>query len=124
MAEGFYNAMTQSKEASSAGTDPKTPLKYPQLPESIRRIMREEGVDVSGQRVKLITKEIVDSVERIIVLCKRERCPDFLLHSPKAIFWNIDDPYQMNIEDMRLIRDEIKMKAAALLSCSPWRAIE
>ncbi len=115
MAEGFYNAMTQTKDASSAGTDPQTPLKYPQLPETICQIMQEKGIDVSEQKVKLITNEMIDSAERIVVLCKREQCPDFVLHSPKTIFWNIDDPYQMSIDEMRVIRDQIKVKVAAFL---------
>jgi protein-tyrosine-phosphatase len=114
MAEGFYNAMTQTKNASSAGTDPLTPLKYPKLPETVCRIMQEEGIDVSEQIVKLITEKMVDAAESIVILCKREYCPDFLLNSQKVIFWNIEDPYRMNIDDMRVIRDKIKMKVAAL----------
>jgi len=114
MAEGFYNSMTQTKDAFSAGTDPLTPLKYSQLPETICRIMQEEGIDVSRQKVKLLTEEMVDAAENIVVLCKREQCPDFLLSTHKAIFWNIEDPYRMNIDDMRVIRDQIKMKVAAL----------
>ena len=120
MAEGFYNAMTQTKDAFSAGTDLLTPLKYSQLPETICRIMQEEGIDVSRQKVKLITEEMVDAAESIVVLCKREQCPDFLLNCHKAIFWNIEDPYQMNIDDMRVIRGQIKMNVVALHLRDLW----
>ena len=115
MAEAFYNSFTKSKNAFSAGTDPNTPKKYPKMPDEICQIMKEENIDVSHQKVKLINRDFVDEAERIFVMCGKDLCPDFLIHSDKVIYWQIEDPYQMSINDMRKIRDQIKVKVQSIL---------
>ena len=115
MAEAFYNNLTKSKNAFSAGTNPNTPTKYPKIPDEIFQIMKEENIDVSHQKVKLINRHFVDEAERIFVMCKKDLCPDFLTKSDKVIYWKIEDPYQMSIDDMRKIRDQIKVKVQSIL---------
>lgn len=115
MAEGYYNHLTQTNEASSAGVDPKTPAKYPQLPDYICAIMEEEGIDISHQLVKLITDEMVKGAEKIYVMCSREACPDFLVHSDKVTYWPIEDPYQMDTDGLRKIRNQIKERVESIL---------
>ncbi len=77
--------------------------------------MKEENIDVSHQKVKLINRDFVDEAERIFVMCGKDLCPDFLIHSDKVIYWQIEDPYQMSINDMRKIRDQIKVKVQSIL---------
>jgi protein-tyrosine-phosphatase len=115
-AEAFYNHYTKSKNAFSAGTDPKTPLKYPRLPDDVCLVMREQGIDISCQKVKFITQEHVNEADEIYVLCKRKLSPNFLLNSDKVTFWQIPDPFNMNIEAMRKIRDLINKNVQALIS--------
>ncbi len=115
MAEGYYNHLTQTDEASSAGVDPKTPAKYPQLPDYISAIMAEEGIDISHQLVKLITDEMVREAEKIYVMCSREACPDFLVESDKVTYWNIEDPFEMSTDELRKIRNQIKERVESIL---------
>ncbi|MBU1110707.1 hypothetical protein KKB83_03760 [Patescibacteria group bacterium] len=115
MAEAFYNHITKSNNASSAGTDPNTPSKYPKLPDYICQIMAEENIDVSRHKVKLINEHFMDNAKQIFVMCSKELCPDFLVKSNKVTYWEIDDPYKMGLDDMRKIRDQIKAKVQTIL---------
>ncbi|MFW6047364.1 MAG: low molecular weight phosphatase family protein [Candidatus Woesearchaeota archaeon] len=115
MAEAFYNHFTNSKNAFSAGIDPNTPTKYPKIPNEICQIMKEENIAVSNQKVKLIKRHFVDEAEKIFVMCKKDLCPDFLTNSEKVVYWKIEDPYEMNIDDMRGIRDQIKIKVKSII---------
>lgn len=115
MAEAFYNHLSKSKNAFSAETDPKTPKKYSRVPDEIYTIMLEEGIDLSQQEIKTIKKQFVEDAEQIFVMCKPELCPEFLINSDKIIFWEIEDPYQMNLDGMRTVRDQIKAKVKSIL---------
>lgn len=115
MAEGYYNHLTQTNDASSAGVDPKTPAKYPQLPDYIIAIMAEEGVDIGHQLVKLIREEMVREAEKIFVMCPREACPDFLVKSDKVTYWPIEDPFEMSTDELRKIRNQIKERVQSIL---------
>ena len=115
MAEAFYNHLTKSKDAFSAGTDPKTPKKYPKIPEEIYKIMLEEGIDISSQKVKLINKKFINEARKIFIMCKKELCPNYLINSNKTTYWKITDPYKMNLYDRTKIRDEIKAKVKSII---------
>lgn len=117
IAEGYYNDFTHSSNASSAGVDPTTPARWQKLAPEILKVMKEEDIDLSSKKAKLVTKEMVIESNRIIILCKKEDCPDFLLkqkHSPVS-FWKIEDPFETSIENLRSIRDEIKLKVFGIL---------
>jgi len=86
MAEAFYNHFTQSDDAWSAGVDPTTPGRYLRPAEIIIRVMKEEGIDVSKQKVKVVTKEMVENTDEIFVMCEKKDCPDFLLLTTKSLF--------------------------------------
>ena len=115
MAEAFYNHFSKIKNASSAGIHPSTPILYPKLPLEIIQIMKEENIDISNQKVKRVTKKMVEDADRIIIMCKKEYCPDFVTNSSKVIFWQIEDPFNMAIEDMRKIKNEIKDKVLEII---------
>jgi len=115
MAEAYYNFLTKSKNASSAGVLDFTPLKYGRPVKEVVQVMKEDGIDISQQNVKFITEEMVKESDRIFVMCEKEECPDFLLNSNKITFWDIDDPYNTDIENHRKIRDEVKKQVRLLI---------
>jgi arsenate reductase len=108
IAEAYYNYFTKSNGASSAGVLDFTPFKYGHPAEEVIQVMKEDGIDISEQIVKIITKEMVNDVDKIFIMCKKEECPEFLLNSNKITFWDIDDPYNKSLEDHRRIRGEVK----------------
>ena len=115
MAEAFYNHFTRSSDASSAGLIQKTPKLYPRLPDDICNVMAEQGIDVSNQKVKTVNEDMVNAAERIFVMCEKEHCPDYLLKSSKAVFWQVEDPYKKSFDELRSIRDEIKAKVKSVI---------
>ena len=115
MAEAYYNFLTKTKDASSAGVLDFTPLKYGRPVKEVIQVMKEDGIDISQQNVKFITEEMVKESDRIFVMCEKEECPEFLLNSNKITFWDIDDPYNTDIENHRKIRDEVKKQVRLLI---------
>jgi arsenate reductase len=108
MAEAFYNNFTQTNDASSAGVLDFTPAKYGVPTREVVLVMEEENIDVAKQRVKLVTREMVELNERVFVMCREEECPDFLRQSEKVIFWKIEDPFETGLDNFRTIRDLVK----------------
>ena len=108
MAQAYYDHFTKSNDAFSAGTDPDSPKKYPEMSKVFCDLMLEEGIDMSDQFVKLIKKRYVDKADKIYVLCEKKYCPDYLLKSDKVTFWKVDDPEFMSPRAMRKIRNQIK----------------
>jgi protein-tyrosine-phosphatase len=116
MAEAYYNKYSGSDAAVSAGVDPLTPNKYPKLAQEVIDVMREEGIDVSEKAVKNVNQEMINDVERVIVICEKELCPQFLKDSKKVTYWKINDPYNTSIDNFRIIRDQIKVKVLELIN--------
>jgi arsenate reductase len=111
MAEAFAKAYGDGKiEAVSAGTVPAE-----EVNPVVVQAMRERGIDLSGNRPKLITNQMVQEADMIIVMgCSAEGfCPAPLLN--KVVDWGIEDPKGKPIERVREIRDEIERKVRTLL---------
>ncbi|XOB46473.1 MAG: low molecular weight phosphatase family protein [Candidatus Nealsonbacteria bacterium] len=115
MAEAYYNHFTNSNNATSAGILDFTPVRYGYPIKEVVQAMREEGIDVSKNKVKTITREMVKENDKIFVMCKKEECPNFLLNSGKVTFWDVGDPFDTDLENFRRIRDKIKKRVKNLL---------
>jgi len=111
MAEALYNSLSKSQDAWSAGLQPHTPTKYGKPVKKIVDAMKELGIDISTAQVKTINEDIVNKSEKIIIITRKNECPDFLLNSGKNIFWdNINDPEEMSYEDTVRVRNDIEEK--------------
>jgi protein-tyrosine-phosphatase len=118
MAQGFHNNETRSNSAISAGINPNSPKKYPHLPDMMLDLMYEVDIDMRGQKVKFVSREMVDKSQRIIVMCRKnlfKKDLDFILESDKTEFWNIKDPKDIPFPKMRKIRDQIKEKVLSII---------
>lgn len=115
IAEGYYNHFKNSDDATSAGVDPTTPIKWPVIDSKILLVMKEEGIDLSKKKVKFITEQMVDRAERIFILCKKKDCPVFLLKHKNITFWRIKDPFSASIEECRKIRNIIKKRIGEII---------
>jgi arsenate reductase len=112
MAEAFAKIYGKGKvEAKSAGTMPAN-----EVNPRVVQVMREKGIDLSANRPKLVTGQMVREANKIIVMgCSAEGfCPAPLLH--KVIDWRIEDPKGKPIEKIREIRDEIENRVRMLLN--------
>jgi protein-tyrosine-phosphatase len=112
MAETFANEYGKGKvEALSAGTMPSN-----EVNPVVVQVMLEKGFDLPNNKPKLITRQMVQEAEMIIVMgCSAQGfCPAPLLN--KVVDWGIEDPKDKPIENVRAIRDEIERKVRMLLN--------
>jgi len=111
MAEAFFNRMAKGKAmALSAGTrlaDEINPL--------VVKAMREVGIDISDNKPKALTMEMVEKADRMVTMgCGAETeavCPARLIQTED---WALADPQGKPIEEVRRIRDEIEQKVLKL----------
>jgi len=112
IAEAFAKAYGKGKlEAKSAGTMPAN-----EVNPRVVQIMREKGIDLSTNKPKLVTNQMVQEADMIIVMgCNASGfCPAPML--PKVRDWGIEDPKGKPIEKMREIRDEIENRVRMLIN--------
>jgi protein-tyrosine-phosphatase len=104
MAEGFFNQRYAPKgyHAISAGTRPVS-----QINPLAVQAMSEVEIDISSQKSKIITEDMIrSSEERVNMGCiERTDCPMLFINN--VIDWGIEDPKGKSIEKVREIRDEI-----------------
>ncbi|MEO8210466.1 MAG: arsenate reductase ArsC, partial [bacterium] len=74
MAEGFLRSFDNSLEVFSAGTNPAKSINLNTV-----IVMREAGIDVTGQFPKNVNEFINDSFDYVITVCDnaKESCPVF-----------------------------------------------
>ena len=75
--------------------------------------MAEAGVDISAEFPKPWTEEFLLSADVVITMGCGDACP--LLPGKRYEDWEIEDPEGKTIEEIRIIRDQIKDRVAGLL---------
>ncbi len=88
MAEGLLREMAgDAFEAHSAGTEETSvrPLAV--------KVMREVGVDISGQESKTLDRYVEESFEYVVTVCDdaNEACP-FFPGAARRLHWSLEDP--------------------------------
>lgn len=109
MAEAFFNNLTNSKQASSAACEDFIE-KYDGKPtREIINIMKEVGINMEKQRMKLVTPAMVKWADQIIVLCDQKFCPKFVLkNKDKVIIQTVEDPHKKSHQTITKVRDQIE----------------
>jgi arsenate reductase len=114
IAEGFARAVAPDGVAVySAGTEPRGV--HPQAIE----VMREAGIDITGQASKAMADVPWTDVDTVVTLCDEsaEACP-VVAGDVRLVHWRLPDPSAAP-EDRRLAafreaRDEIRWRVASL----------
>jgi arsenate reductase len=118
MAEGFTRTMGKGVvEAYSAGVSPAGYIH----PKAIA-VMKEEGIDISGQESKAIDYDLLPGMDIIITLCGNAEatCP---VTPPKLrrLHWPIEDPVGARgtedevMAEFRRVRHEIRKRVTDLI---------
>ena len=111
MAEAFANLHGEGKvKAFSAGTMPSN-----NIYSSIVKTMQEKGIDISKNKPKLLTTEMLQNADIVVVMgCEAKGfCSTYLLK--KVVDWGLEDPKGRPIEEVRRIGDEIESKVIELV---------
>ena len=107
MAEGFARYLAGDMfEAYSAGSE-----RYPEVKPLAVEVMKEAGIDISGQYPKLIS-QIPQDLDYVITMGCGVQCP--LIKGAHKEDWGLDDPSGKGIEEFRKTRDLIEIKVKEL----------
>jgi arsenate reductase len=110
MAAGFLqNLAGDWVEVRSAGSAPADSINP-----AVVLAMKEEGIDLSAQRPKILTDEAVEASDVVITMGCGDVCP--LYPGKRYLDWKLDDPAGQGIDAIRPIRDQIKSLVKELIS--------
>ena len=110
MAAGYLQALAGDRvTVLSAGSAPKDELN----PIAVEA-MREEGIDIASNVPKVLTDEAVQASDVVITM----GCGDACKFYPGKRYedWVLDDPAGQEIEQVRVIRDDIRGRVEALIA--------
>jgi len=112
IAETFFRKFTENKfNVISAGTIPSAKLNS-----IVVEVMKEIGIDIAGQSPKTLSDSMISNSFRTINMgcMDKESCPALFVKD--VINWNIPDPKEKTIEQVREIRDQIKSEVLNLIA--------
>lgn len=103
-------------EVRSAGSAPASSVN----PAAVEA-MAEVGIDITAEVPKVLTREAVEVSDVVITMGCGDTCPIF--PGKRYEDWVLDDPAGQGLEAVRVIRDEIRRRVAALFAdiASPGR---
>ena len=118
-AEEFLKRISDD-EVRSAGISPSKLAEWPTVgliegAKEILQVMKEEGIDISNNRRKMLSEDDVKWADRIYVMADKADMPEFVLASGKAELWDILDPKGKNLEETRRIIAQVKEKVSAIV---------
>ena len=81
---------------------------------AVVEVMLEQGIDISGNKPKVLTDELVQDSDYVITMGCGDTCPFY----PGKIYldWPLQDPAGKGPDFIRPIRDEIKILVENLIS--------
>jgi len=112
MAEAFFRKFTKNKfNVISAGTTPS-----PKLNPMVIEIMKEIGIDMTKQSPKTLSDSMISSSFKTVNMgcMDKESCPALFVKD--VISWNIPDPKEKTIDQVREIRDQIENEVLNLIA--------
>ncbi len=110
MAAGFLQHLAGDwVEVRSAGSAPADSINP-----AVVLAMKEEGIDLSAQRPKILTDEAVVASDVVITMGCGDVCP--IYPGKRYLDWKLDDPAGKGIDAIRPIRDQIKSLVKELIS--------
>jgi len=111
MAEAFFKKYASKKfNVISAGTLPSSQLNFLSV-----QVMKEIGIDLDDQHPKLLSNNMIESSFKTINMgcIDKESCPSLFVND--VLNWDISDPKEKSIDDVRKIRDKIKTEVINLI---------
>ena len=95
-------------EARSAGTEPVDHV-HP----LVVTAMKEEGIDLSSRTPHLLNDELARWADTVITMGCGDACP--VIPGKRYIDWELRDPKDLPLDEVRAIRDDIKGRVTDLI---------
>lgn len=110
MAAGFTAKLGGDKvTVRSAGSAPKESISN-----LVLEVMAEVGIDITQEFPKPLTEEVVRASDAVITMGCGDACP--IYPGKRYEDWVLDDPFGKDLNAVREIRDQIKLKVEMLLN--------
>ena len=104
----FQRAANGRHEARSAGTEPAEHV-HP----NVVAAMRELVVDLGERKPRLLTDDLARWADVVITMGCGDTCP--AIPGKRYVDWELQDPKDLPLDDVRAIRDDIEARVAALV---------
>jgi len=104
----FEKSSGDRHEAQSAGTTPAE-----RVHQSVMTVMEEEGIDVSRRVPRLLTYDLARWADVVITMGCGDACP--VIPGKRYVDWDLRDPKDLPLDEVRAIRDDIKGRVADLV---------
>ncbi len=103
MAAAFFNHLADHNkaEAISAGTEPG-----PRVHPEVLAAMQEIGIDLSSAKPQKLTEDLARQAQLLITMGCGDKCP--YVPGLRRDDWPLRDPKGQPMEEVRIIRDEIR----------------
>jgi arsenate reductase (thioredoxin) len=105
----FERAAACRHTAASAGTTPAEHV-HPEVVE----VMREIGIDLSDHQPQLLTHQLADRADVVVTMGCGDECP--YIPGKRYVDWDLPDPKDQPLQQVRAIRDEISHRVNELLA--------
>jgi arsenate reductase (thioredoxin) len=103
----FERAADGRHQAASAGTSPASRV-HPVVVDA----MAEVGVDVGGEIPRRLSDELAEWADVVVTMGCGDECP--YVPGKRYVDWELEDPQDRPLEEVREIREEIGRRVAAL----------
>ena len=103
----FQRAADGRHEARSAGTRPAE-----QVHPAVVEAMREVGIDLSRKRPQPLTDDLARWADVVVTMGCGDECP--YISGKKYIDWELTDPADQPLAQVRRIRDDIRARVEGL----------
>jgi arsenate reductase (thioredoxin) len=115
MAAAWFNQLAgpDRARAISAGTAPG-----PHVHPEVLAVMREVGIDLSGASTSLLTPEVARQAQFLITMGCGDECP--VVPGARRDDWPLPDPKGRPLDQVRVIRDEIRDRVQRLIDAEAW----
>lgn len=115
IAAALFNRLADPAKARaiSAGTQPAARV-HPE----VVTLMREMGVDLSGQQPQLLTPELAAQAQWLITMGCGDDCP--VVPGTTRDDWPLPDPKGQSPDRVRGIIDDIERRVAQLIEMERW----
>lgn len=109
MSQALFARMAGSRhEARSAGTEPAEHV-HP----NVVAVMREDGIDLGSRVPQRLTDELARWPDVVITMGCGDACP--VIPGKKYIDWELRDPKDLRLDEVRAVRDDIASRVTALV---------
>ena len=110
MAAGYLRDLGDDRvTVLSAGSEPADKIN----PMAVAA-MAEEGIDIAGRSPNILTNDVVQESDVVITMGCGDTCPFY--PGKRYEDWKVDDPAGQDLESVRRIRDDIKIRVTNLLA--------